>query len=92
MFPQTKTLPFNDVDGVKFNVLIKTNLLLKNGENTVMLTAVPEGLSFDDAMAGIRSGAVLSERVEMIQHEIYSLINGKAETFGNSIPSILSDK
>ena len=92
MLPQTNALPFNDVDGVKFNCLIKTNLLLKNGEKTVMLTVVPETLSFDDAMAGIRKGAVLSERVEKIQHEIFSLINGKVEPFGYSIPSDLSDK
>lgn len=92
MCSQTNTLPFNNVDGVKFRALIKTNLLLENGEKTVMLTFVPENLSFDDAMAGVNKGAKFSGRVKKIQHEIFSLINGKAKPFALSQICDLSEK
>lgn len=92
MLPQTNALPFNDVDGVKFNVLIKTNIVLKNGKKSVMLTAVPEDISLDDVMAGIGVGAKLSERVAVIQHDIFTLINGRAESFGFSHPRFFEEK
>lgn len=92
MLPQTNALPFNDVDGVKFNALIKTNIVLKNGKKSVMLTAVPEDISFDDVMAGIGVGAKLSERVAVIQHDVFTLINGRPEPFGFSHPRFFEEK
>ena len=86
MLLQTNALPFNDVDGVKFNALIKTNIVLKNGKKSVMLTAVPDDISVDEVLAGIGVGAKLSERVAVIQHEIFTLISGKPEPFGFSHP------
>jgi len=92
MLPQTNALPFNDVDGVKFNALIKTNIVLKNGKKSVMLTAVPEDISFDDVMAGIGVGAKLSERVAVIQHDVFTLISGKPEPLGFSHPHFFEEK
>lgn len=92
MLPQTNALPFNDVDGVKFNALIKTNIVLKNGKKSVMLTAVPEDIPFDDVIAGIGVGAKLSERVAVIQHDIFTLKNGRPESFGFSHPRFFEEK
>lgn len=76
---QTNVLPFNAIDGVKFNVLIESHIVLNNGNETVMFTAVPTTLDHDDALFGIVKGLQISERVISVRHEIFSLINGKIE-------------
>lgn len=73
---QTKVLPFTVPDGVKFNVLIKSNITLKNGQETVMFTFVPETLHLDDAIAGVSRGLVLSCRAVSVWHEILTLKEG----------------
>lgn len=89
MCSKTNILPSTLLDGVKFNALIKTELLLKNGKKTVMLTAVPEDFSFDDAMAGVKAGARLSGRVARIRQDVFSLCNGEIKQFGRGISSDL---
>ena len=78
---QSKVLPFNAPEGVLFNVLVKSHVVLNNGAETVMFTAVPDTLSHDDILAGIWKGLQLSERALSVWHEIYTLKNG-----GEAVP------
>lgn len=83
---QTKVLPFSVPDGVNFRALIKSNITLRNGKETVMFTFVPDNLSFDDAMAGVLSGVKLSDRAKSIYHEVFTLQDaGVIIPFGKSI-------
>ena len=82
---QTNVLPFYTLDGVKFNVLVKSHVVLNNGAETVMFTAVPNTLSHDDALVGIWKGLQVSERAISVWHEIYTLKEGgKIEPIGFS--------
>lgn len=84
---QTKVLPSSVPDGVNFRALIKSNITLRNGKETVMFTFVPDDLSFDDAMAGVLRGVKLSERAKSIYHEVFTL-----ESAGVIIPFAKSTK
>lgn len=82
---QTNVLPFSTTDGIGFNVLVKRHVVLNNGAETVMLTAVPDTLNHDDVLAGIWKGLQISERALSVWHEIYSLKkDGKIEPIGYS--------
>lgn len=70
---QTKVLPFSVPDGMNFRALIKSNITLRNGKETVMFTFVPDDLSFEDAIAGVLHGVKLSERAKCIYNEVYTL-------------------
>lgn len=83
---QTKFLPFSVPDGVNFRALIKSNITLRNGKETVMFTFVPDDLSFDDAMAGVLRGVKLSESAKSIFNEVFTLQDaGVLIPFGKSI-------
>ena len=78
---QNRELPFNN-DGSEYNVLLKTNVVLKNGKEVSLITFVPKGLSFDDAMAGVTIGVRFSFRAVSAQTDIYSLSDGDIRLFG----------
>ena len=78
---QNRELPFNN-DGSEYNVLLKTNVVLKNGKEVSLITFVPKGFSFDDAMAGVNHGVRLSCRAVSAQTDIYSLVDGIIHLFG----------
>lgn len=78
---QKRELPFNN-DGSEYNALLKTNVVLKNGKEVSLLTFVPKGFSFDDAMAGVNNGVRLSCRAVSAQTDIYSLADGDIRLFG----------
>ena len=80
---QKRELPF-DNDGSEYNALLKTNVVLKNGKEVSLITFVPKGLSFDDAMAGVTHGVSLSCRAVSAQTDIYSLADGDIRLFGTS--------
>lgn len=69
----TKVLPFSVPDGVKFRALIKSNITLKSGGETVMFTFVPDDLSFEDAMAGVLQGVKFGDRAKSVANEIFTL-------------------
>lgn len=69
----TKVLPFSMPDGVNFRALIKSNITLKDGKETVMFTFVLEDLSFDDATAGVLQGVKFGDRAKSIYHEVFTL-------------------
>ena len=78
---QKRELPFNN-DGSEYNVLLKTNVVLKNGKEVSLITFVPKGLSFDDAMAGVTIGVRFSFRAVSAQTDIYSLADGNISLLG----------
>lgn len=78
---QKHELPFNN-DGSEYNALLKTNVVLKNGKEVSLLTFVPKGFSFDDAVAGVTHGVRLSCRAVSAQTDIYSLVDGIISLFG----------
>lgn len=86
---QTNVQPLNALEAVcdvQFNVLIKSNVTLTNGTHTVMFTAVPTSLNYDDAIAGVLQGLKFSCSAASVQHEIYSLkAGGGIEKIGYSI-------
>lgn len=86
MLSTKKKFPFNCPDGVEFTLLIKSNITLKNGKETVMFTIMPKGLSFDDVIAGIDKGLEFGYSAKRVQHETFSLLNGECEEFARSTP------
>lgn len=78
---QKRELPFNNDDS-EYNALLKTNVVLKNGKEVSLITFVPKGLSFDDAMAGVTNGVLFSCRAVSAQTDIYSLADGDIRLFG----------
>ena len=83
----TKVLPFSIPDGLNFRALIKSNITLKDGKETVMLTFVPDDLSFVDATAGVLQGVKFGDRAKSIYHEVFTL-----ESAGVIIPFAKSTK
>lgn len=78
---QKHDFPFNN-DGSEYTTFLKTNVVLKNGKEVSLLTFVPKGFSFDDAMAGVTHGVRLSYRAVSAQTDIYSLVDGIIRLFG----------
>ena len=78
---QKRELPFNN-DGSEYYALLKTNVVLKNGKEVSLITFVPKGLSFDDAMAGVTHGVRLSCRAVRAQPALYSLADGNISLLG----------
>ncbi len=82
---QLNDYPF-DAMGVKFSLLLKSNVTFKNGSKTTILTFVPNELDYDNVMAGVLQALRYDSRAESVQHDIFELKPGQPiELIGYSI-------